>query len=55
MTPPIVQRLRDAAASIRDERVSMRAMAQAHGALRLLPAMALMLIGPGLVFAMDLH
>jgi hypothetical protein len=31
MTPPIVQRLRDAAAAIQDERVSMRAMAQAHG------------------------
>jgi len=31
VTPPIVQRLRDAAAAIRDERVSMRAMAQAHG------------------------
>jgi len=31
MTPPIVQRLRGAAAAIQDERVSMRAMAQAHG------------------------
>lgn len=31
MTPPIVQRLRDAAAAIQEERVSMRAMAQAHG------------------------
>ncbi len=31
MTTPIVQRLRNAAAAIRDERVSMRAMSQAHG------------------------
>lgn len=31
MTPPIVQRLREAAAALREERVSMRAMAQAHG------------------------
>ena len=31
MTPPIVQRLRDAAAAFREEGVSMRAMAQAHG------------------------
>jgi hypothetical protein len=31
MTPPIVQRLRDAAASIQGERVSMQALAQAHG------------------------
>jgi len=31
MTPPIVQRLSDAAAAIQDERVSMQAMAQAHG------------------------
>lgn len=29
--PPVVQRLRDAAAAISDERVPMRAMAQAHG------------------------
>lgn len=31
MTPPIVQRLRDAAAAMQDERMSMRAMTQAHG------------------------
>ncbi len=31
MTPPIVQRLRDAAAALQDERVPMRALAQAHG------------------------
>jgi|JI8StandDraft_1071087.scaffolds.fasta_scaffold180826_1 hypothetical protein len=31
MTPPIVQRLRDAAAAIQEELVSLRAMAQAHG------------------------
>ena len=31
MTQPIVQRLRDAAAAIQEERVSMRMMAQAHG------------------------
>ncbi len=31
MTPPVVQRLRDAAAAIQDELVSMRATAQAHG------------------------
>jgi hypothetical protein len=31
MTPSIVQRLRDAAAVSREEGVSMRAMAQAHG------------------------
>lgn len=31
MTPPIVQRLRDAAAALTGERVSMRSLAQAHG------------------------
>lgn len=31
MTPPIAQRLRDAAAALCDERVSMRALQQAHG------------------------
>jgi hypothetical protein len=31
MTAPIVQRLRDAAAAMQEERVSMQAMAQAHG------------------------
>ena len=44
--PPIVQRLRDTAAAIREDRVSMRALAQAHGpealgTLLLLPAMRL--------------
>ena len=52
MTPGIVQRLRDAAAAIRDERVSMRAMAQAHGpeahgTLLLLLAMPCLLPVPG--------
>lgn len=52
MTPPIVQRLRDAAAGIRDERVSMRAMAQAHGpdahgTLLVLLAMPCLLPVPG--------
>jgi hypothetical protein len=52
MTSPVVQRLRDAAASIRDERVSMRAMAQAHGpeadgTLLLLLAMPCLLPVPG--------
>ncbi|MDZ7591562.1 MAG: exopolysaccharide biosynthesis protein [Rubrivivax sp.] len=52
MTPPIVQRLRDAAAAIRDERVPMRAMAQAHGldahgTLLLLLAMPCLLPVPG--------
>lgn len=52
MTPPIVQRLRDAAAAIQDERVSMRAMAQAHGpeahgTLLLLLAMPCVLPVPG--------
>ena len=52
MTPPIVQRLRDAAAAIQDERVSMRAMAQAHGpeaqgTLLLLLAMPCLLPVPG--------
>lgn len=31
MTPPMVQRLRDPAAAVQEARVSMRAMAQAHG------------------------
>ena len=52
MTPPIVQRLRDAAAAIQNERVSMRAMAQAHGpeahgTLLLLLAMPCLLPVPG--------
>jgi len=52
MTPPIVQRLRDAAADIRDERVSMRAIAQAHGpeahgTLLVLLAMPCLLPVPG--------
>jgi len=52
MTPPIVQRLRDAAAAIRDERVSMREMAHAHGpdahgTLLLLLAMPCLLPVPG--------
>lgn len=52
MTPPIVQRLRDAAAAIQEERVSMRAMAQAHGpeaqgTLLLLLAMPCVLPVPG--------
>lgn len=52
MTPPIVQRMRDAAAAIQDERVSMRAMAQAHGpeahgTLLLLLAMPCLLPVPG--------
>jgi hypothetical protein len=71
MTPPIVQRLREAAAAIQDERVSMRAMAQAHGpeahwTLLLLLAMPCLLPVPGvgtvlglgiavLAVAMSLH
>ncbi len=52
MTPPIVQRLRDAAAAIQEERVSMRALAQAHGpeahgTLLLLLAMPCLLPVPG--------
>lgn len=52
MTPPIVQQLRDAAAAIQDERVSMRAIAQAHGpeahgTLLLLLAMPCLLPVPG--------
>jgi hypothetical protein len=52
VTPPIVQRLRDAAAAIQEERVSMRAMAQAHGpdahgTLLLLLAMPCLLPVPG--------
>jgi hypothetical protein len=44
--PPIVQRLRDAAAAIREDCVSMRELEQAHGpavlgTLLLLPAMRL--------------
>ncbi len=52
MTPPIVQRLRDAAAALQGERVSMRAMSQAHGpeahgTLLLLLAMPCLLPVPG--------
>lgn len=52
MTPPIVQRLRDAAAALHGERVSMQAMAQAHGheaqgTLLLLMAMPCLLPVPG--------
>lgn len=52
MTPPIVQRLRDAAATLDGERVSMQAMAQAHGpeaqgTLLLLMAMPCLLPVPG--------
>ena len=52
MTPPIVQRLRDAAAAMRDERVSMQDLAQAHGpdahrTLLLLMAMPCLLPIPG--------
>ena len=52
MTPPIVQRLSDAAAAIQDERVSMQAMAQAHGpeahgTVLLLLAMPCLLPVPG--------
>lgn len=52
MTPPIVQRLREAAAALQDERVSIRAMAQAHGpeahgTLLLLMAMPCLLPVPG--------
>lgn len=52
MTPPIVQRLRDAAAALQEERVSMRAIAQAHGpeahgTLLLLLAMPCLLPVPG--------
>ena len=52
MTPPIVQRLRDAAAAIQDERVPMRTMAQAHGpevhgTLLVLLAMPCLLPVPG--------
>jgi hypothetical protein len=50
--PPIVQRLREAAAALRDERVTMRALAQAHGpeangTLLLLLAMPCLLPVPG--------
>lgn len=52
MTPPIVQRLRDAADALRDERVSMQDMAhahgpEAHGTLLLLMAMPCLLPVPG--------
>lgn len=52
MTPPIVQRLRDAADALRDERVSMQDMAHAHGpeghgTLLLLLAMPCLLPVPG--------
>jgi hypothetical protein len=52
MTPPIVQRLREAASELRDERVSMQAMARAHGpeaygTLLLLLAMPCVLPVPG--------
>jgi len=52
VTPSIVQRLRDAAAALQDERVSMQTMAQAHGpeaqgALLLLLAMPCLLPVPG--------
>ena len=52
MTHAIVQRLRDAASGLEQERVSMRAMAQAHGpeaygTLLLLMAMPCMLPVPG--------
>lgn len=52
MTPPIVHRLRVAAAALREEGVSMRAMAQAHGpechgTLLLLLAMPCLLPVPG--------
>ncbi|MBQ0945544.1 exopolysaccharide biosynthesis protein [Ideonella sp. 4Y16] len=52
MTPPIAQRLRDAAASVGRERVSMQALAQAHGpeaqgTLLLLLAMPCLLPVPG--------
>ena len=52
MTESIVQRLRDAAADLRDERVSMQALAQAHGpeahgTLLLLMAVPCLLPVPG--------
>lgn len=52
MTLPIVQRLHEAAAALRDERVSMRSLAQAHGpdahgTLLLLLAMPCLLPVPG--------
>ncbi len=52
MTAPIAQRLRDAAAALREERVSMQALAQlhgpeAHGTLLLLLAMPCLLPVPG--------
>ncbi|MGM9513615.1 exopolysaccharide biosynthesis protein [Roseateles sp. DB2] len=59
MTPPIVRRLRDAAATLQDERVSMQAMAQAHGpeahgALLLLLAMPCLLPVPGVATALGM-
>lgn len=52
MTPPIAQRLREAAQALRAERVSMREIAQAHGpeaqgALLMLLAMPCLLPVPG--------
>lgn len=59
MTPPVVQRLREAAAAIQGERVSMRAMAQAHGpdaqgTLLLLLAMPCLLPVPGVGMVLGL-
>lgn len=52
MTPPIVERLREAASAIREERVTMQSIAQAHGpeahgTLLLLLAMPCLLPVPG--------
>ena len=57
MSPPIVQRLRDAAAAVQDERVSMGALAEAHGpeaqgTLLLLLAMPCLLPVPGVGFVL---
>jgi hypothetical protein len=59
MTLPVVQRLRDAAAGMNDERVSMRAMAQAlgpeaQGALLLLISVPCLLPVPGVGSVMGL-
>jgi hypothetical protein len=61
MTTPILHRLRNAAAAIRDERVSMRATAQAdgaevHGTVLLLLAIPCLLPVPGVgtVFGLGL-
>jgi hypothetical protein len=61
MTPPIVQRLREAAAALQQERVSMQAMAQAHGpeahgTLLLLMAMPCLLpvLGVGTVLGLGM-